>query len=93
MLGFAVQFHIDDPGPVYGHFSLCTWSGWAKDVSDTPKIRTHWLLTLSVLSDKDEWSSTLIGEDEFEKVLDAPDERHLEADKETLRQLLSRARA
>jgi hypothetical protein len=88
MLGFAVCFHIDNPGPGYGHFSLCTWSGWARD----QKITTHWLLAISLLNQKDEWSSTLIGEDGFEKVLDIPEEKHLLSDKEALKALLASAR-
>ena len=66
LLGFAVRFHIDNPGgPTNGHFSLCTWSGWERN----DKITTHWLLTLSKLDANDEWSSTLIGEDAFKRIV------------------------
>ena len=88
MLGFAVCFQIDTPGPGYGHFSLCTWSGWERDEI----ITSHWLLTLSLIKKEDEWSSTLIGEDRFEKVLDVPEEKHLGAPKEALAELLTKAR-
>jgi hypothetical protein len=88
MLGFVVGFHIDSPGPEYGHYSLCTWSGWARG----KEITTHWLLAISFLEKKDEWSSTRIGEDTFEKVLDVPEEKHLTADTESLRGLLAKAR-
>jgi len=89
MLGFAVGFQIDSPGPGYGHYSLCTWSGWARG----KEITTHWLLAISMLEQKNEWSSTLIGEDTFEKVLDVADEKHLEADTKALSELLARARS
>ena len=89
MLGFAVCFEIEAPGPGSGHFSLCTWSGWARDGQ---KITTHWLLTISKLNKADEWSSTLIGEDEFEKVLDVPREKHLSADVADLKKLLMKGR-
>jgi avidin family protein len=88
MLGFAVCFEIDNPGPGYGHYSLCTWSGWERD----EEITTHWLLTISILNQQDEWSSTLIGEDAFEKILDTPEEKHLESSKEILAGLLAKAR-
>ena len=89
MLGFAVCFHIDNPGPGYGHYSLCTWSGWERD----EEITTHWLLTIGLLNQQDEWSSTLIGEDSFEKVLDSAEEKHLESPKEILAELLAKARS
>jgi hypothetical protein len=90
LLGFAVCFQIETPGLGSGHYSLCTWSGWARD---DDRIQTHWLLTLSKLSPQDEWSSTLIGEDSFEKVLDTPKEEHLSADVGALRTLLTEARS
>jgi hypothetical protein len=93
LLGFAVCFQIDNPSPGYGHSSLCTWSGWERDENGKPKIKTHWLLTISILDPKQEWGSTLIGEDEFEKVLDAPEEKHLTAPKEALAELLAKARS
>jgi hypothetical protein len=88
LLGFAVCFQIADPGPNYGHASLCTWCGWARD----SKIMTHWTLTVDPLNKKDEWSATLIGEDEFEKVLDAPDESPLQASTDDLAKLLATVR-
>jgi hypothetical protein len=87
LLGFAVCFQIDNPGPGYGHSSLCTWSGWARD----RRITTHWLLTVDALKKEDEWSSTLLGEDTFKKVLDEPEEKHLKADLPALRKLLEKA--
>jgi len=91
MLGFAVQFQIEEPGPGYGHYSVCTWCGWAKDKAPNPTITTHWLLTSSRLSKEDEWSSTTTGCDTFEKVLDSPEEKYLSADRQTLEQLLARS--
>lgn len=88
LLGFAVCFQIADPGPNYGHSSLCTWSGWARD----NKITTHWLLTVDALKKEDEWSSTLLGEDGFERVLDIPDETHLQASRDDLARLLAKVR-
>jgi len=86
LLGFAVCFQIDQPGPGYWHSSLCTWSGWARDKN----ITTHWLLTVDPLKKEDEWSSTLLGEDSFEKVLDVPEERHLQAEIPALKKLLAK---
>jgi hypothetical protein len=88
LLGFAVCFQIADPGPTYGHSSLCTWSGWARD----DKITTHWLLTVDPLKKEDEWSSTLLGEDEFERVLDTADETQLRASRDDLARLLAKVR-
>ncbi len=88
LLGFAVCFLIDHPGPDYGHSSLCVWSGWAR----ANKITTHWLLTVDALKQQDEWSSTLLGEDSFDRVLNVPDEKHLEAPREVLSELLARVR-
>lgn len=90
MLGFAVQFQIEEPGPGYGHYSACTWCGWAKDKGPNQTITTHWLLTTSRLSEEDEWSSTTIGCDTFEKVLDSPEEKYLSADRQGLDQLLGK---
>jgi len=88
MLGFAVCFHIENPGSGCGHSSLCTWSGWARG----KEITTHWLRTVSLLNKEDEWSSTHVGEDSFKKVLDSPEEAHLEAPPEALAKLLAKAR-
>jgi avidin family protein len=92
MLGFAVQFQIEEPGPGYGHYSVCTWSGWAMDKVASRTITTHWLLTVSRLREEDEWSSTTTGYDTFEKVLDSPEEKYLSADRQTLEQLLAKSR-
>lgn len=88
MVGFAVCFEIDAPATGYGHYSLCTWSGWERD----RVITTHWLLTISILNQRDEWSSTVIGEDSFEKVLDTPEENHFESTRDVLAGLLATAR-
>ena len=88
IVGFVVRFQVDNPGLGYGHYSVCTWSGWIRD----NEITTHWLLTLSLLNQVDEWSSTLIGEDSFEKVSDDPNDEHLESDMATLKTLLTNAR-
>jgi hypothetical protein len=90
MLGFAVQFQIEEPGPGYGHYSVCTWSGWAKGEAPNQTITTHWLLTISRFSKEDEWSSTTTGCDTFEKVLDSPEEKYLSADRQALEQLLAK---
>jgi hypothetical protein len=92
MLGFAVQFQIEEPGPGYGHYSVCTWCGWAKDQAPNQAITAHWLLTISRLSKEDEWSSTTTGRDTFEKVLDSPEEKYLSADRPALEQLLAKSR-
>jgi len=92
MLGFAVQFQIEQPGAGYGHYSVCTWCGWAKDEEPNQTITTHWLLTISRLSKEDEWSSTTTGCDTFEKVLDSPEEKYLSADRQALEQLLAKSR-
>jgi len=90
MLGFAVQFQIEEPDPGYGHYSVCTWCGWYGTLDQT--ITTHWLLTISRLSKEDEWSSTTTGCDTFEKVLDSPEEKYLSADRPALEQLLAKSR-
>lgn len=92
MLGFAVQFQIDQPGPGYGHYSVCTWSGWAKDGAANQTITAHWLLTVSRLNVEDEWSSRTTGCDTFKKVLDIPEEKYLIADRQTLEQLLGKSK-
>ncbi len=75
MLGFSVCFEIARPGPGSGQTSICSWSGWWKqNPVGKEVIETHWLLTTNELDPNDEWASHLIGEDEFEKVLDAPTE-------------------
>ena len=92
MLGFAVQFQIEEPGPGHGHYSVCTWSGWAEDKEPNQTITTHWLLTISRLSKEDEWSNTTTGCDTFEKVLDSPEEKYLTAERQELEQLLAKSR-
>ena len=89
MLGFAVQFQIEEPGPGYGHYSVCTWSGWAKGEAPNQTITTQWLLTISRLREEDEWTSTTTGCDTFEKVLDSLEEKYLSADRQALEQLLA----
>jgi hypothetical protein len=91
MLGFAVQFQIEGPSPGYGHYSVCTWCGWANDKAPNLTITTHWLLTISRLSKEDEWSSTTTGCDTFEKVVDSPEEKYLSADRQALEQLLAKS--
>jgi hypothetical protein len=44
-------------------------------------MMTRWLLTRSMSHAEDEWSSTLVGNDEFEKSSDMCDEKHLAASK------------
>ena len=92
MLGFAVQFHIEKPDLGHGHYSVCTWCGWAKNEAANQTITTHWLLTISRLGEENEWSSTTTGRDTFEKVLDSPDEKYLSADRQALEQLLAKSR-
>ena len=91
MLGFAVQFQIEEPSPGYGHHSICAWSGWAKDKAPNQTITAHWLLTISRLRPEDEWSSTTTGRDIFVKVLDSPEEKYLSADRQALEQLLAKS--
>jgi hypothetical protein len=92
MLGFAVQFQIEEPDPGYGHYSVCTWSGWAKDKGANQTITAHWLLTISRLNKEDEWSSTTTGCDTFKKVSDSPEENFLSADRQALEQLLEKSK-
>ena len=92
MLGFAVQFQIEEPDPGYGHYSVCTWSGWAMVKGARQIITNHWLLTISRLSKEDEWSSTTTGCDTFQKVLDRPEQKYLSAELQTLEQLLQKSR-
>ena len=80
MLGFSVCFHTDRPSTQFGHASVCTWSGWARNDA----LTTRWLLTRSMNREEDEWSSTIVGQDSFEKVSDVYDERHLTASKQEL---------
>ena len=91
MLGFAVQFQIEHPAPGYGHYSVCTWCGWAKAKTPRQTITAHWLLTISRPNEEDEWSSTTTGCDTFEKVLDSPEEKYLFADQQTLERLLAKS--
>jgi avidin family protein len=75
MLGFTVCFRTDNPLPQFGRDSICTWSGWVRE----KKIMTRWLLTRSMSHPEDEWSSTVVGNDEFDKISDMYDEKHLAA--------------
>jgi hypothetical protein len=88
MVGFSVCFHTDQPSTQFGHTSVCTWSGWARNNT----LTTRWLLTRSVSREEDEWSSTIVGEDSFERLSDLYDEAHLTASKQKLDQLLKDAR-
>lgn len=89
MLGFAVCFEVAyDPITGYGRYSLCTWSGWARD----NKIIARWLLSRSVDKIEDEWSSTLVGEDRFERVSDVYQEKSVSGDQRALEELLANAR-
>ena len=89
LIGFSVCFHIEEPAAGYGHSSICTWSGWARG----NRITTHWILTRGLLKPEDEWSSTLLGKDWFQRINDIPDETQLMASKEALAQLLAKARS
>jgi hypothetical protein len=75
MLAFSVCFIVKSKERGTLH-STCAWCGWAKHEPTSTLIETHWLLTSSPASDDDEWSSHLIGEDEFLRIGDAPDEAH-----------------
>jgi hypothetical protein len=88
LLGFAVCFHIEEPAAGYGHASICTWSGWARG----DRITTHWILTRGLLKAEDEWSSTLVGKDSFQRINDVPDEQQLMASREALAELLAKVR-
>jgi hypothetical protein len=75
MVGFAVCFEIASPGEGYGHFSVCSWSGWAeKDELGVELIKTHWLLSVSLMDKARDWAATNVGQDAFLKVSDDPDE-------------------
>jgi hypothetical protein len=87
LLGFSVCFNIDNPVDSTGHYSLCSWSGWALD----KKITAHWLLTTSFLEPADEWSSTRVGRDRFKKIDQTPSDEYIDSDEETLSLLLARA--
>jgi avidin family protein len=88
LLGFTVCFQIENPAEGTGHHSLCTWSGWAR----RKEITTNWLLTTSVLDPKDEWSSTRLGQDTFERVVETANAEYLDSDEEMLNRLLADAR-
>ena len=78
MLGFAVSFEIASPGEGYGHSSVCSWSGWAeRDELGVHTIKTHWLLSVSLLDKGTDWAATNVGQDVFLKVSSDPDERLL----------------
>ena len=88
MVGFSVCFHTDQPSTQFGHASVCTWSGWLRNNT----LTTRWLLTRNVSGEEDEWSSTIVGEDCFEKLSDAYDEKHLTASRQELEQLPKEAK-
>lgn len=78
MVGFAVSFEIATPGDGYGHFSVCAWSGWAEnDELGAELIKTHWLLSVSVLDKGRDWAATNVGQDVFLKISSDADERLL----------------
>ena len=78
MVGFAVCFEIANPGEGYGHFSVCSWSGWAEnDELGAEVIKTHWLLSVSVLDKGRDWAATNVGQDVFLKISSDADERLL----------------
>jgi hypothetical protein len=59
-------------------FSVCSWSGWAeKDELGAELLKTHWLLSVSLLDKNKEWAATNVGQDVFIKVSSDPDERLL----------------
>jgi len=74
MAAFSVCFEVADPGPGYGHFSVCGWSGWAEVEDEILTIKTHWLLSVSVLDKNKEWAATNVGEDSFVRLTDDPRE-------------------
>jgi hypothetical protein len=88
LLGLSVCFQIENPASGTGHHSLCSWSGWARG----KEITADWLLTTSFLDPRDEWSSTRIGQDHFEKVSESTSAEYLDSDEETLSRLLADAR-
>jgi hypothetical protein len=73
LLGFTICFHIDNPTEATGHYSLCSWSGWARD----EEITTHWLLTTSFLDRADEWSSTRVGQDHFKRIFQTANDEYM----------------
>ena len=85
LLGFTVCFHINNPTEATGHYSLCSWSGWARD----EEITTHWLLTTSFLDPADEWSSTRVGQDHFKKIFQTANREYIDSDEEGLSRLLA----
>lgn len=87
MVGFSVCFHTDQPSSQFGRASVCTWSGWARHKT----LTARWLLTRNVSREEDEWSSTIVGQDSFERLSDVYEERHLTASKKELEQLLKKA--
>ena len=83
MVGFSVCFHTDQPSSQFGRASVCTWSGWIQNNT----LTTRWLLTRNVSREEDDWSSTIVGQDSFERLSDVYDERHLTASKKELDQI------
>ena len=88
MVGFSVCFHTDQPSSQFGRASVCTWSGWLRNRT----LITRWLLTRNLSREEDEWSSTIVGQDSFEKLSDAYDEKPLTASRQELEQLLKEAK-
>jgi hypothetical protein len=96
MVVWAVCFEISDPGPDYGHYSVCGWSGWSeRDELGSELIKTHWLLTVNPLDKNDDWRSTSVGEDAFLKLTDEPNQelfRNIEAVKDLYEKLRGKLR-
>lgn len=88
MIGFSVCFQTDDASPPFGLHSICSWSGWVRNNT----MNTRWLLTRSMKQEDDEWSSTIVGQDSFERLSDVYEEKHLTASTEALEQLHKDAR-
>ena len=89
LLGFTVCFEIAHPAEGTGHYSLCSWSGWAT----ANEIITNWLLTSSILDPRDQWSSMRLGRDTFTRVSDKANPEYLDFDEQTLsRQLTNTTR-
>lgn len=93
MVGFAVCFEIANPGEGYGHSSVCAWSGWAeKDELGAELIKTHWLLSVSVLDKGKDWAATNVGQDVFLKISSDANEQLLN-DLEALKARYSKIKA
>lgn len=93
MVAWAVCFQIEKPSEGYGSYSVCAWSGWAvQDEIGAELIKTHWLLTINVFDQRQDWSSTNVGEDTFLKISDHPDEALLK-NPQALKELHEKAKS